>query len=81
VAATAKYKDPSSFIPQCLLVFCTNSDPVFPPNDGGLRSRVSYLNMPFEWVENAKERVIKSLQAEFLFGRASSCRGCSRRAA
>jgi len=78
-SAMAKYKDPASFQPQCLLAFCTNSEPIFPTKDGGFRSRVSYANMPFEWVETpsgpgqrqidiaVKERLVKTIQAEFLF--------------
>jgi len=77
--AMAKYKDPASFHPQCLLAFCTNSEPTFPVKDGGFRSRVSYVNMPFEWVEHpteagqrqidtdVKERLAKTIQAEFFF--------------
>ena len=34
-SAMAKYKDPTSFFPQCLLAFCTNSQPIFPARDGG----------------------------------------------
>jgi hypothetical protein len=79
MSATAKYKDPSSFYPQCLLMFCTNSHPIFPAKDGGLKSRISYVAMPFEWVQEVtqagqrqidvsiKETVVKMLQPEFLF--------------
>ena len=79
INASAKYKDPASFQPQCTLVFCTNNEPEFPPNDGGFRSRVSYVNMPFQWVQNPKgpgerqidpemkERLVKTMRFEFLF--------------
>ena len=79
ILASAKYKDPMSFQPQCLLLFCTNSNPEFPANDGGFKSRVSWVNMPFEWVADPtqpgqrridvsiKEQVVKTLQPEFLF--------------
>jgi hypothetical protein len=79
LVASAKYKDPSTFYPQCLLIFCTNAPPVFPAKDGGLKSRISFVNMPFEWVPNPtepgqrkidvniKNTVIKTLPPEFLF--------------
>ena len=79
LTATAKYKDPTAFQPQCLLAFCANNDPEFPARDGGFKSRVSYVNMPFEWVADPqtagqrkidvsiKERVVRSIQPEFLF--------------
>ena len=77
--AMAKYKDPMTFKPQCRLIFCTNTHPEFPPNDGGFKSRVSYVNMPFEWVQNptesgqrkmdpsVKEHLVKTMQGEFWF--------------
>ena len=77
--AMAKYKDPMTFKPQCKLIFCTNTHPEFPPNDGGFKSRVSYVNMPFEWVQNptepgqrkmdpsVKEHLVKTMQGEFWF--------------
>jgi hypothetical protein len=79
LSATAKYKDPMSFRPQCRLIFCTNSNPEFPANDGGFKSRVSYVNMPFEWVAaptepgqrqidpQVKENLVKTLHGEFWF--------------
>lgn len=79
LSAMAKYKDPMSYKPQCLLVFCTNCNPEVPGNDGGFKSRVSYVTMPFEWVAqptepgqrridvSIKERVVKTLQPEFFF--------------
>lgn len=51
-SATAKYKDPTSFSPQCLLAFFTQTAPRLPKQDGGLRSRLSYLFMPFEFIAN-----------------------------
>jgi hypothetical protein len=79
IVANAKYKDPAAFQPQCLLAFCTNHEPEFPVKDGGFRSRVGYVNMPFEWVQepteagqrkidtDIKERVARTVQPEFLF--------------
>ena len=79
IVAMAKYKDPTAFRPQCLLMFCTNNEPPFPAKDGGFRSRVGYVNMPFEWVRepsapgqrkidvSVKERVVKTLPPEFMF--------------
>jgi phage/plasmid-associated DNA primase len=79
ILATAKYKDPAVFQPQCLLAFCTNKSPDFPPKDGGFKSRCSYVNMPFEWVENptgpgqrgidinVKEQIARTIQSVFLF--------------
>ena len=79
IVANAKYKDPGAFQPQCLLAFCTNHEPEFPVKDGGFRSRVGYVNMPFEWVQEpteegqrkidpaVKEHLAKMVQPEFLF--------------
>ena len=47
----AKYKDPKLFNPQMLLAFFAQDAPEFPKKDGGLRSRLSYLLMPFEFVD------------------------------
>jgi hypothetical protein len=52
VTAMGKYKDPSLFNPQMLLSFFAQDPPVFPNKDGGLRSRLSYLLMPFVFVKN-----------------------------
>jgi hypothetical protein len=50
VSTTAKYKDPDSWKPQCLLIIATNSAPRFPAQDGGCQTRMAFLNMPFKFV-------------------------------
>ena len=50
VTAMGKYRDPSLFNPQMLLGFFAQDPPVFPRRDGGLKSRLSYLFMPFVFV-------------------------------
>ena len=47
----AKYKDPKLFVPQLLLSFFAQDVPLLPKKDGGLKSRLSYLLMPFEFCE------------------------------
>jgi hypothetical protein len=54
VTAMAKYRDPSLFSPQLLLAFFAQDPPVLPKRDGGLRSRLSYLFMPFVFVKNPR---------------------------
>ena len=54
ISSTAKYKDPSFWQPQCLLAFATNFTPSFPTEDGGVKSRLSYVYMPFSFVQNPK---------------------------
>ena len=51
ITGMAKYKDPKLFNPQMLLAFFAQDAPEFPKKDGGLRSRLSYLLMPFEFVD------------------------------
>ena len=53
MTAMGKYKDPNYFVPQLLLAFFAQDAPIF-QNDGGLRSRLSYLFMPFEFVNDPK---------------------------
>ena len=50
MVAMGKYKDPTLFQPQMLLAFFAQAPPQFPQRDGGLRSRLSYLFMPLEFV-------------------------------
>ena len=52
ITATGKYRDPGVFEPQMLLSFFANKAPVFPKDDGGVSSRLSYLFMPFTFVPN-----------------------------
>ncbi len=54
VTAMGKYRDPTLFNPQMLLAFFAQDPPVFPKRDGGLRSRLSYLFMPFVFVKNPR---------------------------
>eukprot|EP00969_Alexandrium_andersonii_P352313 15437389-Alexandrium_andersonii.AAC.1 len=54
VTAMGKYRDPTLFNPQMLLAFFAQEPPCFPRRDGGLRSRLSYLFMPFIFVKNPK---------------------------
>ena len=54
ITGMAKYKDPKLFNPQMLLAFFAQDAPEFPKKDGGLRSRLSYLLMPFEFVADCK---------------------------
>jgi hypothetical protein len=63
VATMAKYRDPESWKPQCLLIICTNSAPKFPADDGGCETRLAFLNMPFKFTTdpaNDSERAADS---------------------
>ena len=55
ITAMGKYRDPSLFNPQGLLCFFAQDAPRFPLNDGGIRSRLSFLHMPLEFVPNPTE--------------------------
>lgn len=48
--AAAKYKDPAMWTPMCLLAFFANKAPTFPSDDGGVKSRLSYLFMKYTFV-------------------------------
>ena len=52
VTAMGKYRDPTLFNPQMLLAFFAQSSPQFPQKDGGIRTRLSYMLMPLEFVHN-----------------------------
>ena len=55
ITAMGKYRDPSLFNPQGLLCFFAQDAPRFPHSDGGIRSRLSFLHMPLEFVPNPIE--------------------------
>ena len=55
ITAMGKYRDPSLFNPQGLLCFFAQDAPRFPQSDGGIRSRLSFLHMPLEFVPNPTE--------------------------
>jgi hypothetical protein len=55
VATTGKYMDPSIWKPQCLLLIAANSAPRFPSEDGGCKSRLAFLTMPFKFVDEPKD--------------------------
>ena len=53
--ATAKYQDPRTFTPSCLLVFLQNGTPPFPDGDEAFFSRMVHLRMPRHFTESTEE--------------------------
>jgi hypothetical protein len=79
MSTTGKWKDPNMWKAQCLLLLASNVLPQFPTEDGGCKSRCSFLNMPLTFNTEPKgdtERpldptikveVVPKLVPEFLF--------------
>eukprot|EP00969_Alexandrium_andersonii_P174312 7707118-Alexandrium_andersonii.AAC.1 len=66
VATTGKYKDPCLWKGQCMLLIASNTSPRFPPDDGGCKSRLAFVNMPFTFVQEPKGTTQRKLDPKVL---------------
>jgi phage/plasmid-associated DNA primase len=65
IDAMGKYKDPSMWTPMMLLAFFTNSSPKISSSEAALKTRMSFLFMRFEFVENPTKPGQKPIDTSF----------------